>query len=85
MKRGRPNKRKIIQQAVIELLSSLEYPISILTIKKRISSKLNQKLSWNTVKKYIDELVEANKIQPIILPHSKKEGKHGLTVYILKR
>lgn len=85
MKRGRPNKRKIIQQSIIEILSNLSYPVSLLTIKKRISDKINQKLSWNTVKKYMDELIQANKVQPITLPHSKKEGKQGLTVYLLKR
>jgi hypothetical protein len=46
---------------------------------------LNKQVSWNTVQKYLHELIEANQVQAITLPHSKEDGKEGLTVYTLKK
>jgi hypothetical protein len=47
--------------------------------------KLGRKVSWNTTHKYVQELVEVGKIRRIPLPHSKLEGRTGLTVYELVR
>jgi len=46
---------------------------------------LNRRLSWNTVQKYLQELVDLGKVEVISTPHSKKDGKEGLTVYMLKK
>jgi len=46
---------------------------------------MGRNVSWNTVQKYLQELVELGKVEAIPTPHSKKEGKEGLTVYMLKR
>jgi hypothetical protein len=54
-------------------------------LAKVISGKLNKTVSWNTIQKYLDELVKIDKVQPIPLPHSKIEGKNGLIVYQLKK
>ncbi len=85
MKRGRPSKRFLIQSEIVSLLSSANVPLTISFLAKTLSKNLNQRINWNTVKKYVSELVSNDKIQPIDLPHSKKEGKKGLTVYILKK
>ncbi len=85
MKRGRPSKRFLIQTEIINLLSSSNIPLTTAFLTKTISQKLNQKINWNTVQKYIGELVSNDKVQPIELPHSKKENAKGLTVYILKK
>jgi len=85
MKRGRPNKRTVIQNQIIEVLSLFRAPMTTTSITKHISQKMNKEVSWNTTEKYIRELVKLDKIQAINLPHSKQEGKQGLTVYILKR
>ncbi|MEM5790570.1 MAG: hypothetical protein QXP77_00755 [Candidatus Aenigmatarchaeota archaeon] len=45
---------------------------------------MGKSLSWNTVQKYLQELVELGRVEAIPTPHSKREGE-GLTVYILKR
>jgi hypothetical protein len=50
-----------------------------------VSEKTKEKVSWNTVQKYLQELVETNKVQAVALSHSKEAGKTGLTVYTLKR
>lgn len=84
IKRGRPSLRNIVQQHVIKCLQEIDIPISIEALRKEISKNLGRNLSWNTVQKYLQELVEMGKVDAIPMPHSKKEGE-GLTVYILKR
>jgi hypothetical protein len=85
MKRGRPNVRNLIQSSILETLSSTQFPMTISALAKIISTKHNRSISWNTIEKYLNELTEMNKIQPMPLPHSKIEGKTGLTVYQLKK
>ncbi|MEM5844330.1 MAG: hypothetical protein QXX07_00865 [Candidatus Aenigmatarchaeota archaeon] len=85
MKRGRPSKRFEVQNLIVEVLKDVNTPISINAIRSMISEKIGKEVSWNTVDKYLNELVEIGKIEAIPTPHSKKEGKKGLTVYILKR
>jgi len=85
MKRGRPPVRHTIQSNILEVLSSSPMPHTISSLAKIISPKVGRTVSWNTIQKYLDELVQVGKIQPISLPHSKIEGKTGLTVYQLKK
>lgn len=85
MKRGRPSVRITVQTNILEVLSSSQFPMTISSLAKIISPKVGRTVSWNTVQKYLDELVQLNKIQPMPLPHSKIEGKTGLVVYQLKK
>jgi len=85
MKRGRPNIRNKIKPIIVEIISSNKLPTSVNNLKNGIEKELKKEISWNTVKKYLDELVKTDVIQPIILPHSKIEKKEGLTVYTIKR
>lgn len=85
MKRGRPNERGLIQTSILEVLSSTQMPLTVSSLAKTISPKVGRTVSWNTVQKYLDELVQIGKVQLIPLPHSKIEGKTGLTVYQLKK
>lgn len=85
MKRGRPNIRRDTQEGILSLLSQANTPVTISLLSKKISKIQNREISWNTVQKYIQELVESGKIQAIQLPHSKQEAKNGLVVYTLKR
>lgn len=85
MKRGRPNIRQTIQSNLIDILSTSQTPLTISTLTRFISKQSNKTISWNTVQKYLQELIEANRIQAIILPHSKFEDRNGLTVYTLKK
>ncbi len=84
MRRGRPSKRREVAQSILDVLSSVEVPMSVLSIKKRVEERIGR-VSWNTVKKYLDELVTMERVEAIPLPHSKLEGKEGLTVYRIKR
>jgi len=85
MKRGRPPLRQQMTQSLLDILSSNQTPLTISSLATQASKVLGRTLSWNTVQKYLQELVEANRVQAIALPHSKEEGKKGLTVYTLKR
>ncbi len=85
MRRGRPNIRQKIQPTIVGALSSNQTPLTISTISRMVSKELGRKISWNTVFKYVNELIETNKVKPLVLPHSKTANKEGLTVYILKQ
>jgi hypothetical protein len=85
MKRGRPNTRVVVQDSIIEVLNSFSTPMTISALSKVISDKFSKQVSWNTVQKYMNELVEMDKVLPMDLPHSKLEGKVGLTVYQIKK
>ena len=85
MKRGRANMRHSVQAEIISLLTSLEVPVTISLVSKELSKTINREISWNTVQKYMRELVESGKLQAIQLPHSKQENKDGLVVYTLKK
>lgn len=85
MKRGRPNIRYNVQSEIISLLTKFHTPITVSVLLKEINKSLNREMSWNTVQKYVRELVESGKIQAIQLPHSKIDNKSGLVVYTLKK
>lgn len=84
MKRGRPNKRELISQLILDMLSD-NSARSVNSLATGIVKRLDSKVSWNTVQKYLQELVEVGRIEALSTPHSKIEGKRGLTVYILKK
>ena len=71
MKRGRPNVRNKIKPILIEILTLDRLPRSANSLKKSIDKELKKDVSWNTIKKYLDELVQTDVIQPIRLQHSK--------------
>jgi len=85
MKRGRPAIRNIMYDTILNVLSESQVPLTVSNLAKFSSQKTGRNLSWNTAQKYVQELVEVNRVQPITLPHSKDPGKDGLTVYTLKK
>ena len=85
MKRGRPSVRTIVIDALLQIFRDSQVPMTISLLTRLASEKTSRTLSWNTVQKYLVELAATDKVQTIVLPHSKEEGKKGLTVYILKR
>lgn len=85
MKRGRPNKRASVHALILDILGATASPMTVSAMARIVSEKLGETVSWNTVQKYLQELVETNKVQAVSLQHSKVVGKTGLTVYTLKR
>lgn len=85
MKRGRPNIRSLVQSSIIEILDQSTTPQTISSVNRFVSQKLGKTISWNTVRKYLNELVNENKVRALQLPHSKEDGKIGLIVYIIQK
>jgi len=85
MKRGRRSLRAKAEYQILDILSNTKTPLTTSSIRTLITKKFNNNLSWNTIQKYLDELMKDGKISSIPLPHSKIKGKLGLTVYILKK
>lgn len=85
MRRGRPNVRHEIQREIIILLSKFSTPLTTSIILRETAKTINREVSWNTIQKYVNELVESGKVQAVQLPHSKVENKLGLVVYTLKK
>jgi hypothetical protein len=85
LKRGRPNIREMIQTNLINLLSNSQTPLTTSSLTRLISKEVNKTISWNTVQKYLNELIQTEKVQAIELPHSKIENRTGLTVYVLRK
>jgi predicted transcriptional regulator len=85
MKRGRPSKRNEIQNIVMDILTASSNPQTVSSLRKAASLKVGKAISWNTIEKYLKELVQMNKVQPITVPHCKDITKNGLTLYTLKK
>ncbi len=84
MKRGRPSIRYVIYELVSEYFSLFPYPSNVRRICKFISERLQSEVSWNTVKKYLEELAKMDKLKKIKLEHSRKKGEEGITLYAPK-
>lgn len=85
MKRGRPSLRRKMKPLILETLQLAKNPLTIRVITEEVSKKFGKKISWNTTQKYLQELIKADEVQSMILPHSKIKNKNGLIVYILKK
>jgi hypothetical protein len=85
MRRGRPNIRTVIQSNLLSVLDNSNTPMTISSLTRSISDEIKKQVSWNTVQKYVEELIKIDKIQAMTLPHSKQENKTGLTVYMIKK
>jgi len=85
MKRGRPTIRRVVQSNLLEVLSNSSTPLTTSSLTRVISKEVNRSISWNTIQKYLEELVQNEKIETIKLPHSKIEDRDGLTMYTLKK
>lgn len=72
---GRRPYRQVFYSLLLSVLSE-EIPQNIEAIRRHVSIKVGKEISWNTVKKYIDELVEMGKIEKVqagkILMYKKK-------------
>jgi len=85
MKRGRPNKRANIKNAILDVLGRANTPMTTSALSRIMNEELKINASWNTIQKYVGELVETSQIKPMPLPHSKKTGQTGLVVYTLNK
>jgi adenosine deaminase len=85
MKRGRPTARSEATTTILQVLEKSQVPLTASSIRNSIIEEFKQKFSWNTIQKYLNELIQTNKLEATNLPHSKTPNKTGLTVYTLKK
>lgn len=81
---GRKPIRLPVQTAVIEILSNTDFPLSCNVLKKEIRKRSGKNIHFDTVKKYLDELVRKNMIFRKELPPAKKEHMKGTVLYSKK-
>jgi len=84
MKRGRPSKRYEIYALIEEYFLNNPYPSNVRRISEFVSQRIGKPISWNTVKKYLEELVRIDKLKKIRTQHSKNPEKEGITLYYME-
>ena len=72
---GRLPYRRFFHPIILSVLDT-SIPLNVEAIRRAVSIKLGKDVSWNTVKKYLDELLETGKIEQVqagkILMYKKK-------------
>lgn len=61
---GRKPYRQFFYTLLLSILDE-NIPQNIEAIRRHVSIKVGREVSWNTVKKYIDELIEMGKVEQI--------------------
>ncbi|MCX7911066.1 MAG: hypothetical protein N2505_05760 [Endomicrobia bacterium] len=61
---GRKPYRQVFYSILLSVLDE-HIPQNIEAIRRHVSIKVGKEVSWNTIKKYVDELVEMGKIEKI--------------------
>jgi hypothetical protein len=51
--------------AVLLGVLDVHLPLNVEAIRRMVSTKLGKEVSWNTVKKYLEEMVEEGRIEKI--------------------
>jgi len=79
---GRRPVRFEIESKILKILEKTEVPITCSFVKKEISKK--RKVHFDTVKKYLEDLVQRDVIFKKILSPTKKQHNKGMTLYSKK-
>jgi len=81
-KRGRPVLRATFRERISQLLSQCPYPVTVQTIRQAVLQTTARPCSWNTVKKYLDELTADGIIVRQLLPAENK--RRPLVLYFMR-
>jgi len=72
---GRTPYRHFFRSLLLNILDS-HIPLNVEAIRRAVSIKLGKDVSWNTVRKYLEELVKEGKVEKVqagkILMYKKK-------------
>ncbi len=63
-KRG-PKPKTELKEEILRILRETERPLNIYSIQKKLQDRKPEGPSWNTVHKYIQELVSNDKIEEV--------------------
>jgi len=68
MKRGRRDQSVEFKTAITKVIKSSKTPLTIEAIRSLVSQKKGRTVSWNTIYKYLEELVGEGIIKKTELP-----------------
>ena len=68
MKRGRPAMRQQFRQQILEALGEVRYPATVTTVRRRIQNRTDRSCGYDTVHKYLEELVSERLVLRQALP-----------------
>jgi len=82
MKRGRPAMREEFRRDILNVLGEGQYgyPATATRVKRLLDARRMQKCGWDTVRKYLDELVAERLVLRQALP--THAGRKPLVVYM---
>ena len=83
MKRGRPAMGAEFRRQILRILSAAEYPVTATTIKQLLDERRAHPCGWDTVRKYVEELVTERLVLRQALPTER--GRKPLVIYLGRR
>lgn len=81
-KRGRPALRATLRERISNTLSQYPYPITVQTIRRALLQTTARPGSWNTIKKYVEELAAEGIVIRQSLPTENK--RKPLVLYFMR-
>ena len=79
MRRGRPTMRQEFRREILHVLAHFDYPATASTVKRLLDQQRMQPCGRDTVRKYLQELVEDHLVARQVLPTQR--GRKPLVVY----
>jgi Fe2+ or Zn2+ uptake regulation protein len=82
MRRGRPSLRTASRQSISEVLRRHPYPVTVQTVHQDLVRSASGPGSWNTVRKYLDDLASDGVVIRQVLPVERK--RKPLVLYFIR-
>ena len=80
MRQGRPAMREEFRRDILDVLAAYPYPVTIRTVKGLLDRRRARPCGWDTVQKYLQELVAERLVLRQALPTGR--GHRPLVVYL---
>ena len=71
-----------VESKILRILDKTEVPVTCSYVRKEITKR--KKTHFDTVKKYLEDLVQRDVIFKKVLPPTKKQHRKGMTLYSKK-
>ena len=83
MRTGRPAMRAQFKDDILAVLAERPYPATVSSVKRYLDGRRARPCGWDTVRKYLDELVSERLVLRQALP--AEPGHKGLVVFMARR
>ena len=80
MRGGRPAMRGHFRGLILTVLADNPYPVTATSVKQMLDERRPRRCGWDTVRKYLDELVEDRLVLRQQLP--AEQGRKPLVLYM---